>query len=143
MLNNQGQLSAVYAPCGSYAYNVAGGRAPVLGPSGLISPGLGFGVYSGQLSRQPVRESDVRAPADLYAFGDAPLSFGAWGNVAPPRLGGAADYNIFEFEDVSIKTVQHAVESSCGNRDKRSLTKMWCYAANKSMSSSTAFSALK
>ena len=108
-LNSQGQLSAVYAPCGSYAYNVAGGRVPALGPSGLISPGLGFGVYSGHLSSQPVRDSDVRAPADLYAVGDAPLLTGQWGTVATPRLGGAADYNMFVFPNVSVERVQHTV----------------------------------
>ena len=108
-LNNQSRLSTIYAPCGSYAYNVAGGRTPMPGPSGLISPGLGFGVYSGHLSRQPVRDSDVRAPANLYAFGDAPLVTGYWGTVAAPRLGGAADYNIFVFQNVTIEQVQHAV----------------------------------
>jgi prepilin-type N-terminal cleavage/methylation domain-containing protein len=108
-LNNQGQLSAVWAPCGSYAYNAAGGRNPVLGPSGLISPGLGFDVYAGQPLEQPVRENDVRAPADLYAFGDAPLATAAWGTNATPNLGGAADYNIFVSQDATIGTVQHSV----------------------------------
>jgi hypothetical protein len=75
----------------------------------LISPGLGFGVYSGHLSSQPVRDSDVRAPADLYAVGDAPLLTGQWGTVATPRLGGAADYNMFVFPNVSVERVQHTV----------------------------------
>ena len=51
----------------------------------------------------------MRSPADLYAFGDAPQVTGQWGTVATPRLGGAADYNIFEFLNATVKSVQHSV----------------------------------
>jgi len=108
-LDNRGHLSAVYSPCGSYAYNAAGGRNPMPGPSRLVSPGLGFTVYAGQPQAQPIRESDVRSPVDLYAIGDAPLATGSWGTVAAPRLGGAADYNIFVYDNVTLEAVQHAV----------------------------------
>jgi len=107
-VSGQGEITAVYSPCGSYAYNAAGGRDPAPGPSGLVSPGLGFSVYAGRPIEQPVHESDAKAPADLYAFGDAPLATGAWGPVAAPRLGGAADYGIFVAQNATIEKVQHS-----------------------------------
>jgi prepilin-type N-terminal cleavage/methylation domain-containing protein len=106
--NNQGGLNAVYAPCGSYAYNAAGRRQPALGPSGFVSAGLGFSISAGRPNGLPVREGDVRVPADLYAFGDAPLATCRWGTVATLRLGGAADYNSLIGENANVQKVQHS-----------------------------------
>jgi prepilin-type N-terminal cleavage/methylation domain-containing protein len=106
-VDNQGQPVASYAPCGSYAYNAAGRRDPVLDQSG--STGLGFIICAGQAVDSPVRESDVWAAADLYAFGDAPLATARWGSVATPRLGGAADYNAFVGKDAVIEKAQHSM----------------------------------
>ena len=107
-LNRRGELMAVYAPCGSYAYNAAGRRAPAAGPRGLTSAGLGHSIYRGQAVDQPVREGDIRAPADLYAVGDSPLATAAWGLVPQPRTGGAADYNSFNTDQPAIPKARHA-----------------------------------
>jgi prepilin-type N-terminal cleavage/methylation domain-containing protein len=65
---------------GSYAYN-GGGSSPSSGTFGWIRAGLGW-LYisppSSASSYKPVRESDVRAPADLYALGDARIQ--KWAN---------------------------------------------------------------
>jgi prepilin-type N-terminal cleavage/methylation domain-containing protein len=105
--NNRGELKAVYAPCGSYAYNAAGRRGVSLGRSGALSAGLGFSVYAGSPMEQPIRESDVREPADLYAIGDSPISTAPWGKVETPRAGGAADYNMFATDSAAIESTQH------------------------------------
>ena len=106
-VNNGGQLTAVYAPCGSYAYNFMGRGDPVPGSSWPGSRGLGFSMNAGQPVGQPVRENDVKAPADLYVFGDAPLATCAWGTAATMSLGGAADYNSLAAEDAAIKQTTH------------------------------------
>lgn len=101
-------LSGVYAPCGSYAYNAAGRRNPALGPCGLVSAGLGFSISDGKSVEQPIRESDVSAPADLYAIGDAPLALAPWGEVPTMRWGGAADYNALLGQNATIDKTQHS-----------------------------------
>jgi len=106
-VNNEGQLTAVYAPCGSYAYNATGRGDPVPGSSWSDSRGLGLSMNAGQPIGQPIRENDVKAPADLYVFGDAPLATGAWGTGATISLGGAADYNSFAAEDAGVAMATH------------------------------------
>ena len=106
--DRRGELACVYAPCGSYAYNAAGRRRPSLGPSGLISAGLGHTVYGGRALEQPVREADVSAPADLYAVGDSPLATAVWGPEPEPRLGGAADYNSLAANPAVIQKARHS-----------------------------------
>jgi prepilin-type N-terminal cleavage/methylation domain-containing protein len=105
----RGQLWAVYSPCGSYAYNALGRRNTVPGASGSISPGLGFSLSSGRPNGQPVRERDVKAPADLYVFGDAPLATAPWGTVSTLRLGGAADYDSLAAANATIEKAQHSL----------------------------------
>ncbi len=107
-VNARGGLAAVYYPCGSYAYNAAGRRKPVPGEAQLVNPGLGFSLANGKPLTQPIRESHLSAPADLYVFGDAPLVTGLWGPVETVRLGGAADYNSFRADTPFIEYAQHA-----------------------------------
>jgi len=59
-------------PGGSYAYN-GSGSSPKAGPSGWIRAGLGLPAFTtaGSSSFRAVKESDVKAPSDLYALGDA------------------------------------------------------------------------
>ncbi|HEY5911795.1 MAG TPA: type II secretion system protein [Verrucomicrobiae bacterium] len=106
-VNAGGELTAVYAPCGSYAYNAAGRRQLVAGESQPASPGLGFCLVDGQPLTQPIRESQLKAPADLYAFGDARPVIGLWGPVRTQRLGGAADYSSFGTDTTFIEHAQH------------------------------------
>ncbi len=106
--NDRGEIMSVYCPCGSYAYNAAGRRQLVSGPAGLISPGLGFSLFAGQPQEQPVRELEVKAPADLFAFGDAPLCTAPWATAATLILGGAADYNSLIAENAVIEKGSHA-----------------------------------
>ncbi len=56
-------------PGGDYAYNGLG-REPSSGPSGWSRLGLGPAVI-GPNPWRPVRDSDIKAPADLYAIGDS------------------------------------------------------------------------
>lgn len=107
--NDRGELTAMYAPCGSYAYNAAGRRDHAFAATPLISSGLGFSIYCGQPLGEPVRETDIRAPADLYALGDAPLSSARWGTNSTMSLGGAADYNAFVAVNATIRKAQHTV----------------------------------
>ncbi len=105
--NARGEL-AVYYPCGSYAYNGVGRRKPVAGEPQLISPGLGFSIADGKPLTQPICESRLSAPSDLYVFGDAPLVITLWGPTTTTRLGGAADYNSFRADIPFIEYAQHA-----------------------------------
>jgi prepilin-type N-terminal cleavage/methylation domain-containing protein len=105
-VNSQGALTAVYAPCGSYAYNASGRGDWLAGSSGL-SRGLGFSMIADQPDGPPVREAVVKAPADLYVFGDAPLATGAWGTGGTISVSGAADYNSFAGEDVVVEKATH------------------------------------
>ncbi len=107
-VDHSGNLTAVYAPCGSYAYNASDRRAPTPRLSGLVSSGLGFIQDDDRAIEQPVCESDVCVPATLYAFGDAPLALAPWGTTAALRVGGAADYNVLLADDVTITKPQHA-----------------------------------
>ena len=106
-VNGQGVLTAVHAPCGSYAYNAMGRGDPVPGSSWLDSRGLGFSMNAGQPIGQLIRENDVKAPAALYVFGDAPLATGPWGTGGTISLGGAADYNSFAAEDATVEMATH------------------------------------
>ena len=106
--NSRGELMAVYAACGSYAYNASGSRNPEAGSSGPVSPGVGFVVAHGQPVQRPVREGDICAPSELYIFGDAPLAQGPWGTVALLRWGGAADYNALTGENATVEKPQHS-----------------------------------
>ncbi len=107
--NARGDIKAVSCPCGSYAYNAAGRRQLVSGASSSISPGLGFAVFAGRPMEQPVREDEVKAPADLYALGDAPLCTAPWGAAPRLSLGGAADYNSLIAENAVIEKASHTL----------------------------------
>ncbi len=107
-VNSQGKLTAVHAPCGSYAYNAMGRGDPEPGSSWLGNQGLGFSMIAGQRVGQPICEHDVKVPADLYVFGDAPLATGAWGTGAAISLGGAADYNSLAAENAVVEKATHS-----------------------------------
>ncbi len=108
-LNNRGELAAVYCPCGSYAYNAAGRRRPTPGEVLSVSPGLGFSICGGKPLGRPVRENEIRAPADLYVLGDSPTFSARWGPCPAVRLGGAADYNSFVGENPFVAYAQQSV----------------------------------
>ncbi len=111
-VNARGQLSAVYSASGSYAYNAAGRRQSASGAAGQQSAGLGFSLIQGQPVPPPVRDVDVKSPADLYVIGDAPLFAGSWGTSATVRLGGAADYNSFAWTTADITVARQAHQPS-------------------------------
>jgi len=106
-VNGQGVLTAVHAPCGSYAYNAIGRGVPVFGIEWVGTRGLGFSMNAGQPLGRPVREQDVKTPADLYVLGDAPLATAPLGTGGTMSLGGAADYNSFAADDVRVEKVTH------------------------------------
>ncbi len=70
------------APGGSYAYNARGTR-DFLGTweVPIVSAGLGWNYFPSNChfapwtTMRPVRESDVKVPADMYALGDAPVNY--------------------------------------------------------------------
>jgi prepilin-type processing-associated H-X9-DG protein len=103
-----GALRAMYAPCGSYAYNAVGRPRTSAGEPGFFHSGLGFTVYEGQPMERPVRETDVKNPANLYAFGDAPLVTAEWGPSAARRLAGATDYSPFLLERPMLEMAPHS-----------------------------------
>ncbi len=107
--DNVGSLKAQYAPCGSFVYNVSGRRAPGGGQTDLVRSGLGFLILDGQPLDKPVRESEVRAPAEMYGFGDAPITTGPWGRTSEMSRGGAADYNSLMADNTAIESAQHGV----------------------------------
>ena len=120
-VNGRGVLTAVYAPCGSYAYNATGRGDPVPGSTWSGSRGLGFSMNAGQPIGQLIRENDVKAPAALYVFGDAPLATGPWGTGGDDKLGGAADYNSFAAEDATVEMATHfgGVQHASGRYARR------------------------
>jgi prepilin-type N-terminal cleavage/methylation domain-containing protein/prepilin-type processing-associated H-X9-DG protein len=69
-------------PGGDYAYNGLG-RNPLVGASGWSRLGLGPIVIASSVPSiwstwRPVRDSDIKAPADLYAIGDSKVV--TWAN---------------------------------------------------------------
>ncbi len=107
ILDSRGRLAGVHLPCGSYAYNALGRRLPFAGPSGWVGAGIGFTLIDGQPAQLPVRENDVKAPADLYVLGDALVGMCPWGTVRELRLGGASDYNSLVGGTPRLERVQH------------------------------------
>jgi prepilin-type N-terminal cleavage/methylation domain-containing protein/prepilin-type processing-associated H-X9-DG protein len=89
---------------GSYAYNGMGADG-ILGMSGWIRAGLGqpacLGIGSPWANR-PVRESDVKSPADLYALGDARVS--TWPNG---WVIGLFDYEPVLYNTLPIQKMPH------------------------------------
>ena len=69
-------------PGGDYAYNGAG-RSPTVLNGNWIRAGLGPSVIATG-NHRPVRDSDVRAPADLYAIGDSRVTVWANGWIIGP-----------------------------------------------------------
>lgn len=108
-LNHRGELVSVYCPCGSYAYNAAGRRRPSPGEMLSVSAGLGFSICGGKAIGRPVRENEIRAPADLYVLGDSPTLIARWSPLPGVRLGGAADYGCFVAENPFIEYAPHCV----------------------------------
>jgi prepilin-type processing-associated H-X9-DG protein len=108
--SSSGEVRAAYFPCGSCAYNASGRRLIVARPSGVARAGLGFSICDGEPIQRPLRERDVRAPADLCVFGDALAVRGPWGPGSRARLGGAANYDSLAVDIPVIEKVQHRVK---------------------------------
>jgi prepilin-type N-terminal cleavage/methylation domain-containing protein/prepilin-type processing-associated H-X9-DG protein len=74
---------------GSYAYNSMGSDGGI-GPGGWMRAGLGQSVsLNNDWPYRPVREEDVKSPANLYAIGDSRVV------AFPDWLAGLANYNEF------------------------------------------------
>jgi prepilin-type N-terminal cleavage/methylation domain-containing protein/prepilin-type processing-associated H-X9-DG protein len=82
-----GVANGFTAPGGDYSYN-GPGRSPTYFNNNWIRLGLGPQVI-GNGDHRPVRDSDIRAPADLYAIGDSKVV--QWPNG---WLIGVWEYNI-------------------------------------------------
>jgi prepilin-type N-terminal cleavage/methylation domain-containing protein/prepilin-type processing-associated H-X9-DG protein len=65
-------------PGGAYAYNGLG-RRPTFFNSAWIRLGLGQSVIGSDNPCRPVRDNDIKAPADLYAIGDSRVT--TWPNT--------------------------------------------------------------
>jgi prepilin-type processing-associated H-X9-DG protein len=93
--DGRGTVTTVYAPGGAYAYNNVGSHEEY-GPSGLVF-GLGSSAYGypGEPYRAPVRESDVKVPAELYAIGDAGVVATSMGKPSVSGLYGFPDFYSF------------------------------------------------
>jgi prepilin-type N-terminal cleavage/methylation domain-containing protein/prepilin-type processing-associated H-X9-DG protein len=102
--DSRGHATTVWSPGGPYAYNNVGSRE-TFSPSGL-----GGGEYVGQPHLPPVRESDVIAPADLYAMGDAGVLTTKLGKLNVPGLYGWPDFYAFLTDPPykKIEKMQHS-----------------------------------
>ncbi|PYI81549.1 MAG: hypothetical protein DME26_19795 [Verrucomicrobia bacterium] len=102
--DSRGQPTTVWGPGGPYAYNNIGSRE-TLDPSGL-----GGGEYVGQPHVAPVRESDVKAPSDLYALGDAGIVSASLGKLDVSGLYGWPDFYAFLADPpyMKIQKMQHS-----------------------------------
>lgn len=71
-----------WMPIGSYSYNADGEDDP---PSPFWNRGLGSAIWM-----RPTKDTDVAAPSEMYAIGDATLLY-VW-SPTPDQLGGASTY---------------------------------------------------
>jgi prepilin-type N-terminal cleavage/methylation domain-containing protein len=97
--------STLVPASGSYAYNSMGWSGGIsgggLGPNGWIRAGLGQFVWIGLIPYRPVRDSDIKSPAELYAIGDSKAC------AFPNEIAGLSDYD--EFTSYSIVKMPHGL----------------------------------
>jgi prepilin-type N-terminal cleavage/methylation domain-containing protein len=92
-------------PLGSYAYNGFGALQPQAYHRGL--GGYMFGDPSNFSGSRPIKDSDVRAPSEMFAVGDAGLVTAIqFDSQSKERLGGNVVY--FELQFVTNSYLQHA-----------------------------------